>query len=288
MEIEKAVSKILKSTEHIYAVYHVGGGCINNTYKIITSKGKYFLKSNDAKQYPMMFELEAKGLETIRNTQAIRTPYVLGSTIINNKSFLLIDFIESGIKDDDFYATLGSNLAAMHKHQRTLFGLEYDNYIGSLKQPNAQTDKWSEFYIHKRIEPMFELAVNKGYLNHNIYENLNHLKQYAIDEFPDEPASLLHGDLWSGNVMSDENGKPYLIDPAVYYGHREMDIAMTLFIGKFNDSFYAEYNNVYKLEKGWQQRVEFCLLYYYLVHVNLFGKPYLPKTMELLKKFAAK
>ncbi|MFN4082287.1 MAG: fructosamine kinase family protein [Bacteroidia bacterium] len=286
MEIEKAVSKILGSNEHVYAVYHIGGGYINHTYKVVTDKTSYFLKSNNAKLFPKMFELEMKGLETLAAYSSFKIPKPIGSTEINNNSCLLMEYIDSSIKKPEFYELLGRKLAQMHMQHANKFGMEYNNYIGSLKQINIQESNWADFYIYKRLEPMMALCVKEGLLKSDIFDKLSGLENFAKNEMPTENPCLLHGDLWSGNIIADDKGEPVLVDPSIYYGHREMDIAMTLFIGSFDEAFYSEYHNIYPLEPNWKKRIGFCLIYYYLVHLNLFGRPYLTKTLELINEYA--
>lgn len=285
-DIQNAITKVLGSGHVVLSTYHVSGGFINQSYKVITNKGKYFVKTNSATAYPKMFAKEMEGLQRLGSTQTVYIPKVYGQCTVNNHSFLVLEWIEQGIMPFDFYATLGKSLAKMHLHAATYFGLNQHNYIGSLPQYNTVYYNWPQFFIKCRIEPMLLLAIKAGQLSDVYLNQLPALFNNAKKLFVEEPPALLHGDLWWGNVMVNEDGLPTLIDPAVYYGNREMDIAMTLFTGKWHNDFYDAYNNVYPLQTGWEQRVDFCLIYYYLIHLVLFGNVYLPQTKRLIAKFA--
>ena len=241
------ISALKNENISIVSVQAEGGGCINQAYTLETTSGKFFLKTNHAGLYPRMFEKEALGLQALSEAGEIFVPRPLVHGDCGDISFLLLEHIRSSSKMSDFWEDFGRSLALLHKHSSDLFGLEYDNYIGSLEQNNRKHNNW------------IPLAGNE------------------------EHPSLLHGDLWSGNYMVSSSGKPCLIDPAIYYGHREMDISMTRLFGGFAEAFYSAYNNEFPLESGWNSRSDVCNLYPLMVHVNLFGGSYLRSVKEILK-----
>ncbi|MFC0774810.1 fructosamine kinase family protein [Terrimonas alba] len=264
----------------------VHGGDINECYCLQTNDEKYFLKVNDSHRYPAMFEKEAHGLDALRSNSSLMIPMVVKSGVVNSSQYLLLEWIEPGSISSDFWKRFGAALAAMHLQQQTHFGWKEDNYIGSLQQVNTPHVRWSSFYAECRIMPLVKtLADTHAFTKIDVSSGITLCKKLH-DLFPDEPPSLLHGDLWSGNYMAAKNGKASLFDPAVYYGHREMDIGMTLLFGGFSELFYEGYNEVYSLETGWQQRLQLTQLYPLLVHAVLFGGHYVGSCREIIRRFS--
>lgn len=276
----------LGTAVHLLSEGAVGGGSINDCYALETSAGRYFVKTNAADRHPSMFEAEADGLNRLAATGAVRMPKVIAFGEEHDVSYLILEHINGGLKSAAFWEGFGRQLAALHRHTERAFGLDRDNYIGSMKQLNSPAADWSSFFIHQRLAPQLKKArdadrVDAGmaFRFERLFAKLDHL-------FPTEPPALLHGDLWSGNFLSDDHGRPVLIDPAVYYGHREMDIAMTrLFVG-FDAGFYSAYSSAWPLASGWEERIDLCNLYPLLVHVNLFGGGYAQQVSAILKRFA--
>lgn len=263
----------------------VFGGDINQTAQIIGNKATYFVKWNEAKAFPKMFELEAQGLELLAQTKSCKIPKVVGFETLEEYSFLLLEFIETGEKTSYFWANFGRNLAQLHQTSAPHFGLETSNYIGSLVQKNNFHDSWVAFFIQERLEPMIHMAANQNLLKSTDIKMFTKLF-YRLDRlFPVEVPSLLHGDLWSGNFISSKDFGPVLIDPAVYFGHREMDLAMSQLFGCFDPEFYTAYHQEFPLETQWQERVALCNLYPLLVHLNLFGFSYLPTIQNTIKLY---
>jgi len=262
----------------------LGGGCINNALKIQTTAGVFFIKYNLAATYPEMFRKEAMGLKILAGAGQIRVPDVIAAETADKYDYLLLEYVESGTKTYNFWEQFGHSLAALHKHTQADFGLDHDNYIGSLPQRNRKHAAWTEFFILERLEPMVIMARNSGEMNQqtvNQFESLYHRLEKLI---PAEPPALLHGDLWSGNYMVDDRGNPCIIDPAVYYGHREVDLAMTRLFGGFPEAFYSGYNSAFRLENGWEQRPDIHNLYPLMVHVNLFGGGYISDVKRILNR----
>jgi len=265
--------------------YSVSGGCINQTEKITTSEGVFFLKWNDAFKYPGMFEAEAKGLKLLKNTGEIFIPEVISSSLVDKYSFLLLEFVDQAGKIKNFWEDFGISLARLHKHSSDYFGLDHDNYIGSLPQSNQKHSDWISFFIEERLEKQIRLARDAGKISVNSVSRFEHLFKVLPEIFPEESLALLHGDLWNGNFMISPQGKACIFDPAVYFGHREMDLAMSKLFGGFSPVFYEAYQQQYPLEKGWQNRLDICNLYPLMVHVNLFGESYINSVESILHKF---
>jgi len=262
----------------------VGGGSINDTYKIQTTGDAFFLKVNSAKKFPDMFEREFVSLYYLEKASAIRVPEFVGIGQKEDISFILMSFIEKGQSGPNFWRDFGQNLAAIHRNTNDKFGFEMDNYIGSLPQRNKWEDNWPDFFIHKRLESLVKNARDKGEIDGEISRQFDKLYVKLESFFPEESPALIHGDLWSGNFMSDTDGNPVIFDPAVYFGHREMDIGMSKLFGGFSHDFYEAYNDAFPMEKGWQERIEVANLYPLLVHVILFGGSYKYDVERILKR----
>ena len=225
-------------------------------------------------------------MEALAATNTIHIPNVIGFSEEGEDAFLLLDWVEKGTTSTSFWEDFGHQLGQLHKCTHTNFGWTNDNYIGSLVQYNSWTKSWSSFFIEQRIDPQLKLAVEKGLIDAHKLESFHQLYKQIENIFPNEPPALLHGDLWSGNYMVTAAGEPMIMDPAVYYGHREMDIAMTQLFGGFDGRLYEAYNEEYPLNDGWQDRMTMCNLYPLLVHVNLFGSSYLSQVNAVLKQYS--
>jgi fructosamine-3-kinase len=282
--VEKLLSDLYDKEVKIISERFVGGGSINDTKAVKTSAGNFFVKINSASRYPSMFEKEAKGLVILKKTQEVNVPAVIGYGNQNDDAFLVLNLIESAKQKKNFWKDFGSKLAALHKHSNSYFGLDHGNYIGSLPQQNCKHDNWEDFFREERLEPQIAMAYNSGSIDRTIVKMFNRFFVKLENIFPHEQPALLHGDLWGGNYMVDENGEAVIIDPAVYYGHREMDLAMSQLFGGFDKMFYESYNEKYPLEPGWKERLDYCNLYPLLVHVNLFGGGYAASVKSILKK----
>lgn len=284
-EIEKFIG------EKILTTVPLGGGCINDTYQITTSTNKsFFLKTN--KNAPAdMFSMEAKGLEEIQSFKVLSTPKVL----LVNAHFLLLEFIEVQKKTPTFFQTFGKLLAQHHQIAGTCWGYWADNYIGANRQVNPLTayqlensaKDWAHFYFENRILYQLKLAEENGLSD----TTLSHLISKLESKIPEilapsvEPPALLHGDLWGGNFLINNHHIPVMIDPAVYYGHREVDLAMTKLFGGFSNDFYKAYSETYPLKPGYEYRENLYHLYHVLNHLNLFGKSYYGQCILLIQSY---
>lgn len=278
-QISTALSVTIK-TFHV-----VSGGCINNGGRLETDKGSFFLKWNDAKKFPEMFEAESRGLKMLAEASAIRIPKVVLAGAADDFQFLLLEFISAGASKKMFWRMLGEQLSELHCKGSAQFGLDFDNYIGSLAQRNTKHDNWTSFFIEERLKPQVALCAGSHALPSREINRFEQLYKKLPSLIVEEKPALLHGDLWSGNVIPDEKGHPCLIDPAIFYGHREAEIAFTKLFGGFSHEFYDSYNSVSPLEKGYESRIDLYNLYPLLVHVNLFGGSYGRQVVSILSHY---
>ena len=285
IRLSEILSQELSQPVEVSGLSPVGGGSISSTYKILSSAGMFFLKVNDAEYAGAMFKIEAEGLALLRENSSFTIPQVISINNESNRAFLIMDYIESSSRNRNYWENLGGSLAELHKQTNLSFGLIHDNYIGSLPQQNKFADDWSSFFIERRILPMVKLAVNNGLVTNAFVAKIELALIEIVELMPKDPPALVHGDLWSGNLMVDSSGQPCLIDPAVYYGHREMDIAFSHLFGGFEQRFYEVYQDVYPLEPGFDSRIDIYNLYPLLVHLNLFGRSYLGQIEHILTRF---
>jgi protein-ribulosamine 3-kinase len=287
---EQVPNDIVKDLERnlplkVLTFQEASGGCINHGGKLTTSKGPFFLKWNSAMSFPEMFEKEAKGLSILKSASAIQVPKVEFVSSVSQYQYLLLEYVASGFRKDDYWSQFGEQLACLHQITQVEFGLEHDNYIGSLAQINAISKDWIQFFIEKRLQVQIDLALKEHLLPTNVISKFEKLFARMPDLLIPEQPSLLHGDLWSGNLMTTSNGMPCLIDPAIYFGHREVDLAMTRLFGGFDNSYMDSYHATYPPASGFKERLEIYKLYPLLVHVNLFGKSYLSQVVSILDYF---
>lgn len=262
----------------------VAGGCINSTYWLTTTEGSFFLKWNEASLH-RMFEAEDAGLKYLNEASPIHTPKVIAYRSAERHSYLLLEWIEKGTQSSDFWQQFGHQLATQHRKTHESFGLDHDNFIGSLDQINSLHTDWYEFFIECRLKPQLALAEAKGLVDHAILTHFEILYKKLPELVPKEPPALLHGDLWSGNFMVNAQGGASIFDPAIHFGHRETELAFTTLFGGFSDSFYESYSEEHPLSPGFQNRIAIHNLYPLLVHVNLFGHSYLSGITQTLKQF---
>ena len=260
----------------------LSGGSINQVFLVQNNKDKYVIKINDKNAFQGMFEKEAIGLKVLSKSD-FKIPDVIGHGEMGNTSYLILEYIEPGRNID--WGLFGSKLAHLHKNLNDYFGLDHDNYIGSLEQKNTSKKTWADFYAQMRIMPLVQRSFDLSLLDKNEVRMAENLCKKLPDLLPIENPSLIHGDLWSGNLICDRQGEPVLIDPAVYYGFREMDLAMLNLFGSVPSKSIEEYENIFPLCKGWQQRTDINQLYPLLVHLVLFGTSYKHSVVQTIKKY---
>lgn len=263
----------------------LGGGSINTVHRLYSNVGRWVVKVNHAERHPGLFAAEMDGLERLRATDAVRVPVVVGHGEDHDDAFLLMEHIEGGLRTTASWEALGRAVAGLHRQSASMFGLERDNYIGSLRQCNTREADWPTFLVRHRLEPLVRLARDRHLLDAGTVRRFERLHGRLGGLFPAEPPALLHGDLWSGNVVHAADGTPVLIDPAVYYGHREMDLAMARLFGGFDEAFFAAYQAAHPLEPGSEERAGPAQLYPLLVHVLLFGAGYTAQVRAVLGRF---
>ena len=287
---EQAVTGCFGEDVKISGRSFVGGGDINDAFCLSLSNGRQvFVKSNSVNN-KSFFEAESAGLGAIASTGAIKTPKLLcmGCDRKAGISFLMMEMIESARPAKDCWEVFGHKLAAMHKADTSSFvnggrfGFVSDNFIGASKQINTCRDTWIDFFRQCRLEVQFKMA--ERYFDRDLSAAINrfldHLDDILIE--PENP-SLLHGDLWSGNMITDQEGSVMLIDPAVYVGHAEADIAMTELFGRRPEGFYRAYRESGLLQPGYERRRDIYNLYHLLNHLNLFGRSYLGSVVDIIK-----
>jgi fructosamine-3-kinase len=287
VSLDRGLSEALEAAlgAEVVEARPVAGGDINEAHAVRLADGREaFVKSNRGAD-PAMFEREASGLAWLAEAQALRVPAVLAVGGEEARvPFLALELIRSGPRADDFDARLGHGLAMLHRSGADGFGLGEDNFIGNLPQENGPLPSWPDFYWARRLEPQLRAAFDAGSAPpgwHGRFARLQSRLPALVG--PAEPPSRLHGDLWSGNVHVDEVGQPVLIDPAVYGGHREIDLAMLALFGSVGDDLIAAYEAVAPLADGWRDRVGLYQLYPLLVHVNLFGGSYVGAVEAALR-----
>ena len=283
--LQTLLSQKLSKQININAIEKAYGGSINQSFKLKTNAGNYFIKINNFKLFPKLFETEAKGLLHLKNTNSFKIPQLIEVGVYDNLCFLLLEYIEQSTAKGDFWLTFAENLVELHKNTDSFFGLDYYNYNGSLNQINDKKDNWSDFFIENRLQFQCKLALDNKKVNYDFVKTFERIYNPINQLFPIENPALLHGDFWSGNYLISHKNEAVLIDPAVYYGHREMDIAMSLLFGGFDKKLYYHYNEIFPLEKGWEKRVDIANLYPLMVHVNLFGEAYAQRVKGIIKRY---
>lgn len=284
--LETAIRAIDAGDFRIQSIVPVHGGDINRAFRLETMRRRYFVKTNEAPAALTMFLGESDGLERILKATApahAPRPFMAGHAA--GEAFLLMTWIEAGDKQQPgAQEALGRLLATLHQNRAHRFGFKHDNYIGTLAQSNATAADWTAFFIEQRLKKQLALARHR-LEGTGLLARFDQLFARLADLYPEERPSLVHGDLWSGNYLVDTACQPVLIDPAIYYGHREVDIAMTRLFGGFSERFYAAYHEVLPLETGWEHRVALWNLYPLLVHLNLFGEAYIPPLTQALSNY---
>jgi protein-ribulosamine 3-kinase len=287
-EIENLLQPIFGSDTKVKSSSPTSGGCINQTSILQLNNGeRVFLKVNPHPP-PDFFSAEAKGLKQLAKSEnGPKIPKPLAIQNSANPTFLILEFIEEASPSKDFSVHFAQSLAELHRVTQNKFGLDHDNYIGSTLQINSLETDGITFFREQRLRPQQELARKSGKLplaTDKILSQLCEQLENLLDISGEKPA-LLHGDLWSGNYFPDTEQIPCIFDPAVYFGLREADLAMTELFGRLPQKFYDAYHGAFPLNPGYNERKDLFNLYHLLNHLNLFGGSYLSSVEQTLKKF---
>ncbi|MEM8733623.1 MAG: fructosamine kinase family protein [Planctomycetota bacterium] len=278
------------------------GGCISVAECFeLEDVGKYFVKSmsKSHSDAAAILDAEVDGLLALEQAEALRVPKVLARHRIESEStasceeLLVLEYLEQGRPAAGFFESFGRRLADLHRSSETVeFGWRQDNFIGRSPQynqrPERAYDDWPRFFAEMRIQPQLNMLQRSG----SVTPEITRLSERLMVKLPELLAtnhaapSLLHGDLWNGNFLSDADGRVAIFDPAVYHGHRECEFALPFLFGGFPSQFYESYQESFPMENGWRERVELYQLYHLLNHANLFGDSYLGDCLRILRKFA--
>ncbi len=287
--LAKQISLSTKKNFTIHSHTSVGGGCINNTYCVTDGSTRYFVKLNHIR-HKNMFEAEALGLQAIFDQHTICAPQPICFGELNEQTFLVLEYLELKNRPDSIQ--LGQQLAAMHNITAEQFGWSLNNTIGSTPQSNKMNSDWVEFWRNQRLIPQWLLAEKNGFgaaLSTNMEKLLTRF-ECLFETYTPQP-SMLHGDLWGGNVAALANSTtgttPVIFDPAFYYGDRETDIAMTSLFGGFEQTFYTAYHQSWPLDEDFKTRKHLYNLYHILNHLNLFGEAYLSQSINTIERILA-
>jgi fructosamine-3-kinase len=265
----------------------VSGGDINDAFEVVLGDGRRVFAKTNARAPADLFSAEARGLGWLSEARSLRVPAVLAfSRPEDDVRFLVLEWIEPGRPSPDFDERLGRGLATLHRSAPGGFGLDHPNYIGSLPQSNTPAANWPEFFRKQRLEPQLIRLIESGGASFSLRRAFERL----LDRLPEltgdpEPSARLHGDLWGGNLHVGEHGEPCLIDPAVYGGHREIDLAMMRLFGGFSERVFDAYAESHPLSAGARERVPLYQLYPLLVHANLFGGSYVGSVERVVAKY---
>ncbi len=281
-DIATQIADALKQPFSLKAPQQISGGDINEAYLLEDNGQRLFIKLNQAHRLPM-FEAEYQALLEMKAGNAIQVPTPLCCGTAGPHAFIVMEYLEFAAAHDDSQARLGQQLAKLHRITAEQFGWHRDNTIGTTQQCNTPHDEWLIFWRDQRIGRQLQLLAERGH--QGVIQSLGSELLAAIPSLlggHHPPASMLHGDLWSGNVAFDSQGEPLLFDPALYYGDRETDLAMTELFGGFSVAFYDAYQAAYPLDDGYPQRKNLYKLYHILNHGNLFGGHYIRQAEQVM------
>ena len=297
MSLAEALVSLFGTSVAIVKTERISGGDINSAYSLTLNTGNHIFMKANSKENSDFFTSEALGLAALASTNTIKTAKVLCTGTDNGQesgySFMLLEFIESSQATADRWESFAQDLAALHIAETkeimetdAKFGFFQNNFIGSSHQDNSQSNSWVDFFRDKRLVPQFK-AADSYFSEENrklITKLLDHLDNFLIEP---AKASLVHGDLWSGNVMFGKDGRAILIDPAAHIACPEVDLAMTELFGAFPKVFYQAYRAANPLEPGYEERRDLYNLYHILNHLNLFGKTYLDAVLTIISEYVS-
>jgi protein-ribulosamine 3-kinase len=282
--IESIITESLGANAILKDFHFLYCGNFNLAARVSTNLGRFFIKWNQG-DHTGMFESEAKCVELLAATNTIQLPKVYGYGKRPEGAYLMIDFVDEAAAKENYWEDLGQKLAQMHAVSYTAFGLHFNNYLGAIPQNNEYLNNGINFYIQKRLAPQVALALKNNKLDSKTARALEALYPQLHQILPKEAPALLHGDLWSGNLMVDSQGSAILVDPSAYYGLREAEIAFSTLFGGFDAVFYEAYHEANPLQNGFKKRIDIYNLYPLLVHLNLFGGGYQQSIQKILQRY---
>jgi fructosamine-3-kinase len=284
--IDKIIQQHIGENAEVKDLEFFYGGNFNLAVRVqLQNSDEYFIKWNQG-DHQGLFEAEAKNLELVGKTGTISFPSVIGVGSMEEKEYLMMECIPSGEKAVNYWVDFGEKLAHLHKNTSPKgHGLEYTNYLGAAPQINNWNKDGVAFFIENRLRKQLEQAVYDRKIDSVLETKFEVLFEKLPDLLPTESSALIHGDLWSGNAMTNPAGLITLVDPACYYGLREAEIAFTTMFGGFDEGFYEAYNANFPIQKGFHERIPLYNLYPLLVHVNLFGEGYLPAVKKIVESY---
>lgn len=272
--------------EHDYGpvtgTHSVAGGCISSGKIITTQSGVTFFLKFNPNTAADMFAREAEGLNALQVDDGPIVPDIF----LHGRDFILLEDLAPAPPDEEYWPSFGRKLAALHNHTDTQFGFDHDNYIGSTRQPNPRTVDGHKFFIESRLHFQAQMAKKRGFLAERDMREFDRIINRLERLVPHQPASLIHGDLWSGNAITNSNGAPAIIDPAVHYGWAEAELAMTQLFGAFPTSFYKSYEEIRPLKPGYHERFPIYNLYHLINHLNIFGRGYIGQVQAILRRYS--
>lgn len=278
--LQECLGKAVEVTE----VETKSGGCISHAAEIVTAEGRFFIKWIKAEGINM-YATELRDLTQLAGKSSLKIPKPLHQGEARGQYYFLMEALEVVNETAEFWEHLGAGLAELHRNIADVHGLAYDNFIGSLPQSNAVDTSWHTFFVEERLNVQLEMALGRKLVGADFAKRFTKIYDKLPDLIPDLPPSLMHGDLWSGNVLATKGNIAALIDPAVYYGSREMELAFTQLFGGFDARFYRSYNEAFPLPPGFDARIEIYNLYPLMVHVNIFGTSYLRAVQDTINRY---
>jgi fructosamine-3-kinase len=286
LSIEEKLKKLFPSVISPVHFSSVGGGCINETYRIHFDEHEFFCKVNSAVKFPHLFKKESHGLKLIAEQNIIKVHEVIDCFEAEGWQILLLEWIHEGERTAQFWEKFGEQLSALHQVSNEYFGWNESNYMGSVPQFNQPSDNWVDFFSRQRLQPLIDQCLSQNLLTPKHLSQFENLYKQLPNIFDQkQKPSLLHGDLWSGNFICTKNAEPVLIDTAVYFGHPSIDLGMTTLFGGFHSRFYEAYNYHSSFPSNYAEQWQVCNLYPLLIHLLLFGSSYLSQIGRILNRY---